>query len=249
MKKNFLFSFIFLISIVSFSQIKLLHEVGFIAGPVSMQTDFGERHHFPSSVLNIGYGVGLVYYISSDPDRIRWNQRGVYLENHLKARLEISYMQDNLVQRGRYVEGNSVQALLLRGIVGNSKLFNMGGQVQFSVFSASDKRNLEPYFSLGGMYTSYKPEVKSLLGDIEADPSLIPSAYIGGIHNEGGKVGSLILGAGTTYTTNNDLKFIMDFRWQRFLKDDIDGLTPLISANKYNDWLFYLSFGMSFKLN
>ncbi len=249
MKKSIFFALVLSFSLTVFSQINLLHEAGVIAGPVSMQTDFGERHHFPSSVLNIGYGVGLVYYISVDPNRMRWNQRGDYLQNHLKLRFELSYMQDKLIQRGRYIEGNSVQAALLKGIVANPKLFNAGAQIQFSVFSASDFKSWEPYFSLGGMFTSYKPQLESLLGDIETNPSLIPNAYINGIHNDGGSAGSLVLGAGTTYTTNNDLKLIFDFRWQRFLADDIDGLTPLISANKYNDWLFFLNVGVAFKLN
>ena len=249
MKKNIFFTLVLSFSLTVFSQTNLLHELGFVAGPISMQTDFGERHHFPSSVLNIGYGVGLVYYISVDPNRIRWNQRGYFLQDHLKLRFELSYMQDKLIQRGRYIEGNSVQAVLLKGIVANPKLFNAGAQIQFSVFSASDFKRWEPYFSLGGMFTSYKPQLKSLLGDIETNPAIIPNAYINGIHNNGGTTGSLVLGAGTTYTTNNDLKLIFDFRWQRFLKDDIDGLTPLISANKYNDWLFYLDFGLAFKLN
>lgn len=250
MKKNiFLYLFLIYSSLSSFSQIKALHELGVIVGPVSMQTDFGERHHLPSSVLNIGYGVGIVYYLSANPKRSYWNQRGNPLEDHLKLRFEFSYMQDKLVQRGRYIEGNSAQAILLRGVISDVKLINGGVQMQYSIFSASDNRFLEPYISFGGMYTSYKPHVTSILGDIEADPSLLPNAYHGAVHNAGGTTGSFTLGAGTTYTTESDLKFIMDFRWQRFIKDDIDGLTPLLSANKYNDWLFYLNFGVAFKLN
>lgn len=249
MKKSILFAFILFFTLSSFSQTKLLHEIGIITGPVSMQTDFGERHHFPSSVLNIGYGVGLVYYISVDPNRVHWNQRGYYLQNHLKARFELSYMQDKLIQRGRYIESNSTQAGLLKAIVANPKLFNAGAQVQFSIFNASDFKSWEPYLSLGGMFTSYKPQLKSLLGDIETNPSIIPNAYVNGIHNNGGSTGSLILGGGTTFTTDNELKLIFDFRWQRFITDDIDGLTPLISANKYKDWLFFLNVGVAFKLN
>jgi hypothetical protein len=249
MKKILIVFIIFLFHTYGFSQNKLLHEIGIVTGPVSMQTDFGERHHFPSSVLNIGYGVGLVYYVSFDPQRMYWNQRGDFLQNHSKLRVEISYMQDKLIQRGSYIKGNSLQATLLKAIVGDAKLFNFGAQYEFSIFSASDQKYFEPYVSIGGMYTLYKPQVKSLLGDIETNPSLIPNAYINGIHNDGGHTGSLILGAGTTYTTDSDLKFVLDFRWQRFLADDIDGLTPLISANKYNDWLFYLNFGIVFKLN
>jgi opacity protein-like surface antigen len=214
-----------------------------------MQTDFGERHHFPSSVLNIGYGAGLVYYISSNPDRSYWNQRGDELFDHIKLRFEFSYMKDHLIQRGRYIKGNSTQAILLKAIVSDVRLINSGVQLEYSIFKASDGRYLEPYLSFGGIYTFYKPQVKSIFGDLETNPSLLPNAYRNGIHNEGGNTGSFTLGAGTTYTTNSDLKFVADFRWQRFLKDDIDGLTPLISANKYNDWLFYLNFGIVFKLN
>ncbi len=249
MKKIFFTLTLILITSTFFAQNKLLHEIGIVTGPVSMQTDFGERHHFPSSVLNIGFGVGLVYYISFDPDRIYWNQRGTYLMNHSKLRFELSYMQDQLIQRGRYIEGNSTEAILLKAIHGNSKLLNAGAQYEFSVFSASSERDFRPYFSLGGMYTSYQPQVESSLGDIKTNPSLIPTAYINGIHNDSGSTGSLLLGAGTTYTTSSDLKFVMDFRWQRFITDDIDGLTPLIPANKYNDWLFYLNFGIIFKMN
>ncbi|HFS67662.1 MAG TPA: hypothetical protein ENK67_05560 [Flavobacteriia bacterium] len=249
MYKKIILILIFLVSVNGISQNKLLHEIGIVAGPVSMQTDFGERHHFPSSVLNIGIGVGLVYYISFDPERTYWNQRGDYLQNHSKLRFEISYMQDKLIQRGRYIKGNSTQAILLKAVTANPKLFNFGAQYEFSLFSAADQKNFEPYFSIGGMYSLYQPNLKSALGDVETNPSILPNAYINGIHNEKGKVGSLTLGAGTTYTTDSDLKFIVDFRWQRFISDKVDGLTPLIPANKYNDWLFFLNVGMVFKLN
>jgi hypothetical protein len=249
MYKRLILLIALLSSFINFSQTKLLHEIGVITGPVSMQTDFGERHHFPSSVLNIGYGIGVVYYLSFDENNARWNQRGSYLQNYLKLRFEVSYMKNKLIQRGRYIEGNSNQALLLKGIIGDSKLFNVGGQVEFSIFSAMDNRHLKPYVSIGGMYTSYNPTIESIYGDIETDPSLIPTAYIGGIHNKSGATGSLIIGAGTRYVTDSNLKFVMDFRWQRFIKDDIEGLTPLISANKYNDWLFFFNVGIVFSLN
>ncbi len=251
--KNFYFAFLLLINMFfSFAQkgnSVLLHEVGIISGPVSMQTDFGERHHFPSSVLNIGYGVGLVYYISYNPNRIYWNDRTTYLKNHSKLRLEASYMSDNLIQRGRYIESNSYQALLLKGIVSKAKLYNFGFQYQFSLFSATADKNLQPYFSMGGTFTIYKPEVKSLLGDIEQDATLIPSAYQNSIFNDVGNTPSITLGTGTTYFINDNVKLLADLRWQRFVKDDVEGLTPKISANKYNDWLFFLNFGIVFSLN
>ena len=158
-------------------------------------------------------------------------------------------MSDTFKQRGRYIESNRPESILLKNIHGSTKMYNFGTQFQFNIFNSSDFRALEPYVSIGGVYSIFKPEVVSDLGNIEEDYSLIPRPYRGGIFTKKDATGSLIFGGGTTYTTKNNFKMVFDFRWQRFLSNRVDGLEPQIDADKYREWLIFLNVGAIFKLN
>ena len=41
-------------------------EIGVFAGPVFFQGDFGERSTLENTMKNVGYNVGLTYYLSAD---------------------------------------------------------------------------------------------------------------------------------------------------------------------------------------
>lgn len=246
MKKIILLPFVILITNSLFSQ-QLKHEIGISAGLISMQTDYGERGHLPSSVANIGFGIGASYYLSFDEHRIKWNDRATWIKEHLRGKLELSYMSATLKQRGRYVEQDSNG--LLAATSGSTKLLNIGGIMEFNIFSTIEERKFEPYISTGGIYSMVTPEFKSSLGDIEANPSLIPTAYRNGLYLEKDKASAFVFGAGSRLTNNNGSVFLIDFRWQRYFSDRVEGIVPQISANKNKDWLFYLNVGMVFRIN
>ena len=55
----------------AFAQLELSHEFGVTTGPVTMQTDYGERHHLPSSTAT-SFGVAAVHYLSFYGSNYNW---------------------------------------------------------------------------------------------------------------------------------------------------------------------------------
>ena len=251
MKKYILILFLILYSIKNNAQ-DLKSEFGLIAGATSMQTDYGERGHFGSSYANMGFGFGGVFYLSFDNIRKRWNDRTTGLKDHIRLRAEISYMKTNLKQRGKYTQGTSSQTVLYNAMRGTSTMLNYGGQLEYTIFGISSKQNFDPYLSIGFLANSNTPQLESELGDINTNPNLIPNVYNDGVFLEKNNSTSLILGVGARMKPkdyNSKSIYLVDFRWQRFNSDIVDGLAPKLSANKFNDWLLFISFGYIFNLN
>ncbi len=219
------------------------HELGIVVGPTLLQTDYFV------DIGSVGTGGALVYYFSFQNDKAkRWNDRTNYFNEHFRARLEFSYMKTKLVNKNN-INGNSPGALLFRALTGSTKLMNFGGQLEFNLISSDRNKKLEPYFSLGGYLTIHDADLESAFGDIETNPNLLPSSYQGGTRLEKDTARSFAIGGGTRYAINDNLKMVFDFRWQRFLSDDIEGLDPQVSANKFNDYLSFFNAGLIFNLN
>lgn len=249
--KNYIITVLtILISQTCFSQnrLGLTHEVGVNLGIVSFQSDYGVRKNFPSSYGNMGFGAGLNYFLSFNNKKQYWNDRGNWIENHFRIKLELSYAKVNFENRADLNGGSAQQVALIKGITGSTKLLNFGGQIEVNIFNMMDYRNLEPYLSIGGFYSTYTPEMESAFGDI-SNTSVRPTAYLNGIFLEEKNVPSFSFGLGARYHLNDNTKMIFDFRWQRFLSDKVDGLVPQLSANKYRDWLIYPNVGLAFDLN
>jgi len=250
MKKQHLI-LILLISINSKAQ-DLKSELGIITGLTSMQTDYGERGHFGSSYANTGFGSGGVYYLSFDNIRKRWNDKTTNLKDHIRLRIELSYMQANMIHRGRYTQGNSSFTKKYNAMKGKSQIFNYGLQFEYTLFNISDQRTINPYVSAGFLGNANTPKLESTLGDIKTNTNLVPSVYDNGIHLDKNNSTAIILGIGTRMrpkSYNNKSIYLIDFRWQRFNSDNIEGLTPQIDGNKFNDWLLFISIGYIFNIN
>ncbi len=215
-----------------------------------MQTDYGQRNHFPSSFANVGFGIGANYYIGWDVRRVRWDDRISYFKNHMRLKVEFSYMSDNFIHRGKYAKGHSAFARKLAAMKGSTRIFNIGGQFEYSFFSFSDFRKWEPYISGGFYHVNFDPDLKSSLGDWTQDNSLIPNVYLNdGIFLENSNTQAFAFGGGTRFTAKENFAYVIDFRWQRFLSNKVDGLDPKIDANKFREWLLFLNFGIVFRIN
>lgn len=248
MKPSLFSIIIYLICTSSYAQ-DLVSEFGIFTGATSMQTDYGERGHFGSSYANVGFGIGGVYYLSFNNYKIKWSERTTSLKDHVRLRVELSYMKTNLIHRGQYTQGNSNFTKLYNGMRGTSSIFNYGAQFEYTIFNMSDNRSLNPYISIGFLGNLNTPKLESNLGDIEVSPNLIPSVYNGGVFLDKNSTSSIIIGAGTRINPkNNNASYLIDFRWQRFNSDIVDGLTPRIDANKFNDWLLFISVGYIFRI-
>ncbi len=251
MTKFHLAMLIFLVTTYSNAQ-DLKSEIGVITGMTSMQTDYGERAHFGSSYANVGFGIGGVYYLSFDNFRKRWNDKTTYLKEHIRLRVELSYIQANLIHRGRYTRGNTNFTKLYNAMKGKAQIFNYGLQFEYTLHDMSNQKRVNPYISVGFLGNKNTPKLESSLGDINTNPYLIPSVYNNGIYLKSNSSTAIILGIGTRINPkdkNKKTSFLIDFRWQRFNSDKIEGLTPKINANKYNDWLLFISIGYTFNIN
>lgn len=239
----------------------IAQEVGIIFGPVSFQSDYGERNNMDTNVGNTGFGVGVVHFINFSAN----NNRESFFSEHFKVRSELSFNQTNLEHFGKWVESEERKGLVrhLRAMSGKSTLVNLGSQLEFSPIKIHDFENsvgsFSPYVSLGFQVSYYTTSVTSQLGPLGLPSTtfakyLIPSdgrQY--GFSNENGVVLSVTAGVGVHYklTTMSDLMF--DIRYQGFSSDWVDGLNPnkdLFKENKKNDsqvwfnagYIYYLEF-------
>lgn len=227
-------------------------EIGFSVGITSMQTDYGERGHFASSYANVGFGVGAAYYLSFNNNRIKWNDRSKFAQEHLRLRLEVSFMQTKLVHRGKYTQGSGSNIIKYNAMIGTSTIINYGAQLEYNIFILSSKQYFDPYLSIGFLGNSNSPKLTSSLGEINGNNNLIPSVYNNGVFLDKNNSTSLIIGLGTRLRPKNYWNksiYLIDFRWQKFNSDIVDGLKPNLKANKFNDWLLYLSIGYIFNFN
>jgi hypothetical protein len=239
----------------------IAQEVGIIFGPVSFQSDYGERNNMDTNVGNTGFGIGVVHFINFSAN----NNRESFFSEHFKVRSELSFNQTNLEHFGKWVESEERKGLVrhLRAMSGKSTLVNLGSQLEFSPIKIHDFENsvgsFSPYVSLGFQVSYYTTSVTSQLGPLGLPSTtfakyLIPSdgrQY--GFSNENGVVLSVTAGVGVHYklTTMSDLMF--DILYHGFSSDWVDGLNPnkdLFKENKKNDsqvwfnagYIYYLEF-------
>ena len=102
-----LFAFLGITS-TAFAQSDLAQEVGIIFGPVSFQSDFGERHDMQTNVGNSGFGVGLVHFINFSAN----NNRESFFTEHFKVRSELSFNKTNLEHYGQWVDREEQKGLV-----------------------------------------------------------------------------------------------------------------------------------------
>lgn len=239
----------------------IAQEVGIIFGPVSFQSDYGERNNMDTNVGNTGFGVGVVHFINFSAN----NNRESFFSEHFKVRSELSFNQTNLEHFGKWVESEERKGLVrhLRAMSGKSTLVNLGSQLEFSPIKIHDFENsvgsFSPYASLGFQVSYYTTSVTSQLGPLGLPSTtfakyLIPSdgrQY--GFSNENGVVLSVTAGIGVHYKLTEMSDLMFDIRYQGFSSDWVDGLNPnkdLFKENKRNDsqvwfnagYIYYLEF-------
>ncbi len=254
--------FLFFLASNLYAQDYSSHEVGFISGAASFSTDYGQRYDFSSGVSgNVGFGIGVIYYLNFTDYRYRWYQRTSYFAEHFRVRAELSYMAADLDHFGKYVDESqtSYEADKLRAMHGKASIVNFGAQLEFHIVDIVDfgSRRIpdlkwSPYVSAGLMVDYYDPDLKSDLGDWENDISLIYEKWRvpGAINVNPRTTLSATLGIGTRYKIGEYSDILIESRWQYFFSNYIDGLNAKDDpANKYNDWLLWLHVGYVYYLN
>ena len=247
----------------SFAQLNLSHEIGVSFGPVTMQTDYGERHHLPSSTAT-SFGVAASHYLSFYSSNYNWRNGASYFSDHFKLKTDFSYYTNtSLEHKGKYVDASQIspQNDKLRAMKGSTKIINVGTQLEYYFKNLEDygllfnnDSKFAPYVSAGIQYSSFTPELTSDLGDYVSNPSLLPTQWqdLGNaVFVENDNTFSLTFGLGTRYKMRGDFDFFVEARYQYFFSDRIDGIDAPhdVSGNKFNDTLIYFSVGGIFHLS
>lgn len=236
----------------TFSQGGLSHELGVIAGPVALYSDFGQRNDFKTNIGNIGVGIGLVHYINFYYKDIHQN----YFKDHFMIRNEIDFHKTNLEHFGQWVssEKTSLFADQLRAMYGSTTVFEIGTQLEYYPLSLRDfstgGSKIAPFISLGGHWVNYSPEVKSSMGQLN-NPATTPDKYYNAFKNEKGSTWAVVASVGMRYKLTQMSDLMLDLRWHHYFSDYIDGLNPTeenngrvpVPENKSKDWMFWLNLG------
>lgn len=229
------------------------HEIGVIAGPVALQSDYGVRKDFETNSGNTGYGIGLIHYLNFAYDsECNCYAFPTYFNDHFKVRSELSYNKTELQHFGRWVDEKkqSTFAKQLRGMRGSSAITNIGVQLEYyplsiEEFSASVGK-LAPFVSLGGQFSWYTPEAYSTLGPLNT-PITTPEKYANGARtNDSGTVWSVVSSVGTRYKLTVMSDLMVDMRLQYYFSDWVDGMRPdpaIYKENKANDWNVWFNVG------
>ena len=88
------------ITSISNAQSRLAQEVGIIFGPVTFQSDFGERNNFDTNIGNTGFGIGVVHFINFSSN----SNTESFFNEHFKVRSELSFSKTTLKNYGEWVD-------------------------------------------------------------------------------------------------------------------------------------------------
>lgn len=250
MPKKILILFLFIISYsTSNAQYgRTYEELGIMAGPVFFQSDFGARGELENAIKNIGFSIGVFYYISLEQDRTSFKE-------NFKIRLEASYMKTQLEHHGKYVESTTSNfARQLRGMRSTVEAGSVGAQLEFYPFKTDDYNRggiISPYISLGSQISSYTAKAYSLLGPI-GTPLTTPIKYIDGFKSNTGVVLSATASMGVRFKVSEYHAIIVDGRLQYYFSDWVDGMNPdrrTYKENKTNDYSATLNIGYVYYFN
>lgn len=263
--KSIVSYFIILIGFTNLAhaQFGFSHEIGIIAGPVALQSDYGERHDLSTNTGNTGSGIGLIHYLNfSYTAECNCYTPETYFNDHFKLRSELSYNTSELEHFGHWVEGKtSLGKEQLRAMKGSTSITNIGMQLEFFPLSIRDFTatigSFGPFISLGGQFSFYNAKASSSLGPLGTPLTTFPKyltptdnrAY--GFSNEGGSVWSVVSSIGTRYKLAPLSDLMVDLRFQYFFSDWVDGLKPnptYYKENKANDWLIWFNVGYIYYL-
>ncbi|MCB0474971.1 MAG: outer membrane beta-barrel protein [Flavobacteriaceae bacterium] len=243
------------------AQENLSHEIGISAGPVTMQTDYGERHYLPSSTLT-SFGLSFSHYLSFYGSNYNWRNGSSFFSDHFKLKTDFSlYFNNNLEHKGKYVEDNPNTQFddKLRAMKGTTKLWDVGTQLEFYFLSLEDYGLLfnnndkwAPYVGTGVHYSKYTPTFSTSYGngDYINNPEILPDPWQqDAIFLDPGYTFSWTFNAGTRYKLG-DVHVFADARFQYFFSDKIEGLDAPhdLSGSKFNDTIVYFSVGVIYDL-
>ena len=218
------------------------NEVGVFLGPIFMQTDYGQAKNFNSSINNKGFGFGIAYIADFSNSKTNSGIKRFFTE-HTKLRLELSYSKTNFSYDGKPVENERPQSDRFKSMKGNTKLLNIGVFSEiYPINTVLSEKKLHPLVLLGASYVSAKPSLKSSME--------LPSIFLPVEENvflDKQSTLSFTAGLGARYKLD-DMDFVLEYRFNMFMSDRIEGLDSDISGDNNNDSASIFNLGVIFNL-
>lgn len=233
------------------------HEIGVIAGPVAFQSDYGQRFDAVTNYGNVGYGLGIVHYLNfSYQADCSCYTKYTYFNDHFKVRNEIDYHVTKFDHFGEEVGENSFGGLQLDSHKGETRVFEIGSQLEYFPLSIRDYAAgaslFAPYVSLGAHFVAFNPDATSTLAanddifGVVSNPFVTPTTanpfpfgpalFDGFSQGEGENNSGIDRRAGTTlaitWSAGTRIKvgplsdLLVDFRWHYYTSNWVDGLNP-----------------------
>lgn len=228
-------------SVFTFTKAQTNHEVGIFMGPTFMQTDYGEGGEFSSTAKNLGFGFTFAYVADFSEGNAG------FFAQHLKLRVEASYMKANLEYDGAAIEGGwePEQKDLYRSMKGDTKTFSFGISPEIHLFKIEDFKLFQPYLVGGISYVSANPSLKSTTD--------LPTIYTDGGEDQNvfmyhQSLYSYNAGAGARLQFDN-IAIVLEGRFVRFSNDRVEGLDSDIEGDKHEDSLVKINLGVLFNIN
>ena len=250
--KTFASLLLIMLPFSTFSQAKITHEIGIIAGPIEFRSDYGQRNNSKTNSKNMGFEIAIVDYLNFSYTDFVNN----YFAEHFKVRNELSYIKATLNHYGEWTEKNTVGSQQLKAMKGTTQLINLGFQLEYSFIHIHDFENtigsFNPYLAIGPQINYYTTTATSELGPLGNTTTTFPKYLVPsdghpyGFSNESKTIFSVALNLGTRYKLTKMSDLVLDIRAQYFSSDWVDGLNPnkdIFKENKSNDWLTFAGLG------
>ncbi|CDF81068.1 conserved hypothetical protein containing N-terminal outer membrane beta-barrel domain [Formosa agariphila KMM 3901] len=229
-----------------YSQSLTGYELGILAGPVQMRSDFGLKGDKDTNLGNIGLGVGVML----DINPMDWGSRRNYAYDHFKLRFDLSYNKTNLKHYGKFVDPsqNSDNANKLRNQRGEAKNFSGGIALEYYPLSLRsffyNFFDFSPYILLGAQYTFAQP------GTNITDPDQLYGPWDkNSVSSESFYTGAINTGVGVRFKISAYSDLLFEAKYHFYNSDWVDGLNHQLSYNKNNDALIWVNFGYVYYLN
>lgn len=225
-------------------------EIGIMAGPVFLKSDFGERGDVTNFTKNNGFMVGGFYYMT-------FIENFESIRENFKMRLEASYTSVDLQHYGKYVDNpsNSLFTRQLRAMKGKTTMGTFGVQVEYFPNKVDDYNRggspFSPYLGGGVQLNAFTTDITSELGRI-GTVSTTPKKYLDGYKNDNGFAASVSGSVGLRYKLGDYHAIIAEGRLTYYFSDWVDGLNPnkkVYTENKANDWSTGITFGYIYYIN